>query len=140
MGQRKTVLNIPASAAFSITASGDTVTSAQALSAALGHQSAPDGVPFNQGLAVNAQDVLLVLVNVLTDAATSIQFFIDTLGVDGVWYAIANSTALVGSAQQWVKTLAGDNSSSSEFGQTVRLRWVLVGAGAVVFSASIFGK
>ena len=140
MGQRKTVLNIPASAAFTVTASGDTVTNAQALATALATPFAPDGQPFSNGLSVDAQETLLILFNVTTITATSIQFLIDTLGDDGVWYPLTTAVSLTAAGQKYIFTLAGQNSQSNEFGVKCRLRWVVNGAGSVTFSGTIFGK
>lgn len=140
MGQRKTVLVIPASANFSVTASGNTVTNAQALAAAIGTNFAPDGVPFSAGLATDAQDSLLILCNVTSITATNVQFAMDTLGDDGVWYQLTTPATLTTAGQQYVFTLAGQNSQSNEFGARCRLRWVVTGAGTVVFSSTIFGK
>ena len=139
MGQRKTVLNIPAAANFTVTASGQT-TDAQFMATALGTNTTGDGLPWASGLAVDAQDSLLILCNITSMTATNVQFVIDTLGDDGVWYPLTAPTTLTAAGQKYIFTLAGQNSQSNEFGARCRLRWVLGSVGNVVFSGTIFGK
>lgn len=139
MGQRKTVLNIPAASNFSVTTNGQT-TDAQFMATALGTNTSPDGLPWSAGLATDAQETLLILMNLTSITATNVTFFIDTLGDDSVWYPLCNSAPLTGALQKYVFTLAGQNSTSQEFGARVRLRWVVSGVGTVMFSGTIFGK
>jgi hypothetical protein len=142
VGQRKTVLVIPASANFIVTASGNTA-NAQLMATALGTNTSPDGLPWSQGLATDAQDSLLILVNVAAISGTTpaIVFGVDTLGDDGVWYRLASSTSITAINGQWIFTLAGQNSQSQEFGAKCRLAWTVAGTSpSVTFSATIFGK
>lgn len=91
------------------------------------------GFPLSVGLQVGEHDDLAIDVN--QTVGTSVTYFIDRLGLDGIWYAIANSGALTGAAV-WSTTLAAQNSSSQSFGFQIRLRWNATGT----FSASIIGK
>jgi hypothetical protein len=142
MGQRKTVLVIPGSANFTMSASGNTA-NAQLMASALGTNYTPDGLPWSRGLATDGQDSLLILVNIATisGASAAVTFGVDTLGDDGVWYRLASSLAVTTTGVAWVFTLAGQNSQSQEFGATCRLAWAITGTSpSVTFSACIFGK
>ena len=127
MGMRSGVLTIPVGTV--VTASGNS-------GSLVGNN--PMGTPYENGLPVESFDVLAVDVSVTAITGTSIQFFYDRLGADGVWYTIYSSGAVTttGSAST---TLAGQNSASQEFGFIGRLRWTLIGTNAT-FSASITGK
>ena len=68
------------------------------------------------------------------------QFVLDRKGADGVYYPIWQSVTLTTTGQ--VSTSIGAGMSIAQgFGSTVRLRWVIGGAGAsFTFSVSIVGK
>lgn len=131
MGIRTGVLAIQAGTV--ITASGD--------SRSLQGNN-PGGIPYQQGLPVEAHDVLAVDISVtaLAGTAPTVQFFYDRQGLDGVWYPVYN-TPVMSAAGNQSTTLAGANSASQEFGFIGRLRWVVAGTTpSITFSASITGK
>ena len=127
MGMRSGVLKIPV---------GTVVTASSSSLALVGNN--PMDVPYENGLPVEAFDVLSVDISVASVTGTSISFFYDRLGLDGVWYTIYSTGALTPGAQAST-TLAGQNSASQEFGFIGRLRWTLNGTSATI-SASITGK
>ena len=102
----------------------------------------PQNDPYGGGLPVGGFDDLSVDVSVtaLTGGGASVQFWIDRLGTDGVWYPIANSAVLTAPGV-FSTTLAAQNSQSQSFGKICRLRWVVAGTTpSITLSASIIGK
>jgi len=127
MGMRSGVLKIPVG----------TVVTASSSSLALSGNN-PMDVPYENGLPVEAFDVLSVDISVAAVAGTSISFFYDRQGMDGVWYTVYSTGPIApGAATSF--TLAGQNSASQEFGFIGRFRWTLIGTSATI-SASITGK
>jgi len=127
MGMRSGVLKIPV---------GTVVTAGGSSLALVGNN--PMDVPYENGLPVEAFDVLSVDISVASVTGTSISFFYDRLGLDGVWYTVY-STGVIAPGAATSFTLAGQNSASQEFGFIGRLRWGLIGSSATI-SASITGK
>lgn len=95
-------------------------------------QAASGNFPFN---VLPYQNVLL-LVN-LTALTTSATFFFETLGADGVWYALYSPTALT-AAGTVIQAIGLGLTTSVAFNSVCRLRWTSVG-GVPTFSASVTG-
>ena len=127
MGMRSGVLSIPQG----------TVVTANGTSTGLNGNN-PTGVPYQNGLPVEAHDVLAIDIAVSALNGTSVQFFYDRQGLDMVWYPVYSS-GIMPAGTQVSATLAGANSASQEFGFIGRFRWQLAGTSAT-FSASITGK
>jgi hypothetical protein len=93
-------------------------------------------------LSVGQDHTLFIGINLTALGGTSptAQFFVDTLGADGVWYQIWASATMSGAGQ--VTTSIGPGlATTADFGDTIRLRWSLGGTSpTATFSASIKGK
>ena len=84
----------------------------------------------------------LVLCNITAATGTTptIQFFVESLGSDGIWYAIYSSSTINGVATV-VKSIGSGQSSATSLGNTIRLRWAITGTTpSFTFSASIIAK
>lgn len=74
----------------------------------------------------------------ITGTGATVTFYIDTLGLDGVWYQIWASSAITAVGNAFA-SLSANNSTS--FGSNIRIRWTIGGTTPnVTFSASIIGK
>lgn len=80
---------------------------------------------------------LHVGVNVTSGSGT-LDFYVDTLGADGVWYNVYHFTQFTSTGQA-TRTIGDDMETSVTFNNIVRLRWV-VGSGTWIFSASVTGR
>lgn len=86
---------------------------------------------------VNFIEEILVGVNITAITGTA-TFYVDSLGLDGIWYNLWAS-APQSAIGQTVRTISASNSAS--LGKVIRFRWV-VGGGtpSTTFSTSIIGK
>ena len=126
MGMRANVFALPAGTV--ITSGGDTTKlTGQGL----------NGLPYNQGIPVGEYDILAIDLTVSAISSGTLTFYYDRLGADGNWYPVYTAPFTAPGVQS--TTLAGQNSSSQEFGLIGRLRWTLTG-GPATCSASIVGK
>lgn len=86
-------------------------------------------------LTVDALGELLVGINITSVTGTTpvLNIYVDSLGVDGVWYNIWSGSQISSDGSQVAQL--------TNFGQTIRLRWVIGGTTpSFTFSASIIGK
>ncbi|SRR6266581_5044012 len=88
---------------------------------------------------------LAVGVNITAKTGTTptIQFFIDTIGADGIAYNIwASSVVNNTSPAQVIASIGSGFTTNASFGATCQLRWVLGGTATpgYTFSISIIGK
>lgn len=135
MGMRAVVLKIMKGSEVTVTTNGNSVDNLKASDSA-------GSIGLGSGLPVGAHDELGVDVTVTAFAgATSITFFMERLGADGVWYQTGTSTPLVLNGT-WTITFSAQNSSSQSFALINRLRWTIQApAGPIIsFSASVIGK
>lgn len=78
--------------------------------------------------------------------APTIQFFIDRLGADGIWYAVYTGTALSAPGVVSVDlglVVAGTGTAHAVFSKTARIRWLFGGTAvptSVTFSGSLVGR
>lgn len=77
----------------------------------------------------------------------SIQFFVDRLGGDGIWYPAANTAALTAAGPVSIEispaVADGTDAQHMVFADQVRVRWVFAGAVAATsidFSGSLYGR
>ena len=81
-----------------------------------------------------------VNVSALAGTTPAVQFFVDRLGADGVWYAIAQSASIT-AAGVWSTSVGPGAAANAELGDTIRLRWVITGTTpSITFSASVMGR
>jgi hypothetical protein len=99
--------------------------------------SAAQGSGNTLPIPVTSLEELLILIGV-TAVGTNIIFYLDTQGLDGLWYTIYTSATLVAAGN--LQTSAGPGLIVNySLGQFVRLRWATTGGNAT-FSASITGQ
>lgn len=95
-------------------------------------------------LTVGYLSELALDINITSNQGTAptIQFFIDRLGADGVYYPIWDSTSIsVAPTTKCVSTGAGLGSASS-FAGTIQVRWAIGGSSSPgwIYSLSLVGK
>jgi hypothetical protein len=86
---------------------------------------------------------LAVDINITSKQGSSptIQYFIDRLGVDGIWYPIWNALQTISPAQISTSIGAGLAFNQS-FGGTIQFRWAIGGTSTPgwTYSVSLIGK
>ena len=99
----------------------------------------------NSGLLSVGNFVELALdINVTGKQGTSptLQFFIDRLGVDGIYYNIWTSTQYTTTPQTVSQSIGAGLTTSVSFGGTIQFRWSIGGSSTPgwTYSVSIQGK
>lgn len=101
-----------------------------------GNNSAPLNVGNFAELAVD--------INITNKQGTSptIQYFIDRLGVDGIWYPIWQSAVQSVSPAQVSTSVGAGLAISQSFGGTIQFRWGIGGTSTPgwTYSVSLIGK
>jgi hypothetical protein len=87
---------------------------------------------------------LAVDINITSKQGTSptIQYFIDRLGVDGVYYNIWTSSQYTSTPQVVSQSIGAGLTLASSFGGTIQFRWVIGGSSTpgFIYSVSLIGK
>lgn|SRR5262245_16556537 len=87
---------------------------------------------------------LAVDVNITSNQGTSptIQFFVERLGTDGIWYPIYQSSTISSASTQVSASVGAGLSTTQSFGGTVRFRRAIGGSATpgFTYSASLQGK
>lgn len=95
-------------------------------------------------LSVGNYAEIAVDINITGDQGSSptIQFFVDRLGVDSIWYPIWQSVLVTASSQQISTSIGAGLSYAESFGGTIRFRWTIGGSSTpgFTFSTSLIGK
>lgn len=82
---------------------------------------------------------LAVDINITSKQGTSptIQFFIDRLGVDGVYYNIWSSSVISTTPTPISQSIGAGLSQASSFGGTIQFRWLIGGSSTPGFTYSV---
>lgn len=95
-------------------------------------------------LSVGSFAELAIDINLTSRQGTSptIQFFIDRLGVDGIYYPIWQSAVQSTTPAQVSTSIGAGLAISQSSGGTVQFRWVIGGSSSpgYVYSVSLIGK
>jgi hypothetical protein len=95
-------------------------------------------------LTVGNYAEIAVDINITGKQGTSptIQFFIDRLGVDGIYYPLWQSSTQSTSPAQVSTSIGSGLSISQSFGGTVQFRWSIGGSSSPgwTYSVSLIGK
>jgi hypothetical protein len=94
-------------------------------------------------LNVQNYQELAVDINATAKTGTSptIQFLVDRLGADGVWYNVWTSSVVSTVTTTISQSIGAGLTLASSFGGTVRFKWVLGGTTPTwTYSVSIIGK
>lgn len=87
---------------------------------------------------------LAVDINITSNQGTSptIQFFVDRLGVDSIWYPMWQSATVNTSTDVISVSIGAGLNYAESFGGTIRFRWVIGGSSTpgFVYSVSIQSK
>lgn len=75
-------------------------------------------------------------------SSPTIQYFIDRLGVDGIWYPIWQSAVQSVSPAQVSTSIGAGLAISQSFGGTIQFRWGIGGSSSPgwTYSVSLIGK
>lgn len=95
-------------------------------------------------LSVGNYAEIAVDINITSNQGSSptIQFFIDRLGVDGIYYPLWQSASQSSSSAQVSTSIGAGLAISQSFGGTVQFRWTIGGSSTPGFkySVSLIGK
>ena len=88
-----------------------------------------------------AELALDINITVKSGTSPTIQFFIDRLGVDGVYYNVYTSSQYSATPQVVSQSIGAGLALASSFAGTIQFRWVLGGTSPVwTYSVSLIGK
>lgn len=96
--------------------------------------------PANSGSLTVGNFVELALdINITSNQGSSptIQYFIDRLGVDGVWYPTYQSSTISSASAQVSASVGAGLSTTQSFGGTIRFRWTIGGSSTPGFTYSV---
>lgn len=95
-------------------------------------------------LSVGNYAEIAVDINITSNQGSSptIQFFIDRLGTDGIYYPLWQSSTQSSSSAQVSTSIGAGLAISQSFGGTVQFRWTIGGSSTPGFkySVSLIGK